>query len=276
MASAASQGIGGSDRLHIPSLEPVRTGMPELCRAGLSENWLLKACGHRHWLALAQAHGLARPLFRDRDGARLYPAFIHLRVSDARLDHVAEDKWLDFAVTLRRTSRTRFRSEITASCDGDPIAKVAMETAFVRREGSNRNAQRAIVAGPCALMPGAPDPRPDSRIDWQGGEPLATIILDPSPHEDFNGVGFLYFAAFQAMLDRAEWQLFRRCDMVTRDREIAFLGNADPGEYIFATLRRQTGDADDQRHWMDLSRQRDGVIIGRAVTRHSRCTSRLL
>ncbi len=82
--------------------------MPELCRTGLSESWLLKACGHRHWMALAEAHGLAEPDFRDEHGQRLYPAFTHISVQDAYLDMVEEGSELALACTLERSGRAGF------------------------------------------------------------------------------------------------------------------------------------------------------------------------
>lgn len=257
-------------RLHLPSLYPVVTGMPELCRAGLSENWLLKACGHRHWMALAEAHGLGIPEFSDADGARLYPAFTFLRICNARLEIVGENRLIGFDIALVRASRTRFRSEIRVTCDGDPLAEVTMETVFVRRtiEGVNTSSCRAVVAGPCLLLP-----QKIGRL-WvpdrgrEDAPAIASIILDPSPNEDFNGVGFLYFSAFQAMADRAQWSWFRHSGLATtREREIAFLGNVDLGERITATLVAQARQGDEHSHTMTLSRLSDGVTIGFVTTR---------
>ncbi len=55
-------------------------GMPQLCGSGLSENWLLKECGHRHWLAIAHRQGLARPRFHDALGQQVYAAFTLVRI----------------------------------------------------------------------------------------------------------------------------------------------------------------------------------------------------
>lgn len=280
MATALSHAASWSGRsLHLPSLQPIVTGMPELCRTGLSENWLLKACGHRHWLALAQAHGLAVPEFHDSDGARLYPAFAHLRITDARLDVVAEHCRLDFGVTLSRTSRTRFRSEIAVTCDGERIATVTLETVFIRRTvaASNRATRRAVVASPCLLTPQARAPLAAADPgDDPNGPALASVILDPSPHEDFNGVGFLYFAAFQAMADRADWLWFRDVTAVRviRERQIAFRANAELGDRIRATLLASTRQDGQRFDRMTLSRESDGVIISTISTRGCLCQAR--
>ncbi|SFB60115.1 biosynthesis cluster domain-containing protein [Pseudomonas sp. NFIX10] len=41
--------------------ETYLASMPDLAFTGLSENWLLKECGHQHWLALAHLHDRALP-----------------------------------------------------------------------------------------------------------------------------------------------------------------------------------------------------------------------
>jgi probable biosynthetic protein (TIGR04099 family) len=264
--TAQREPASATDRLHFPAMLPVRTGMPELCRAGLSETWLLKACGHRHWLALAQAHGFEKPEFRDIHGSPLYPAFTQVQLDQARLEDVRAGDDLAFAVTLARLSRTRFRSDIAVTVDGAPIASLTMDTAFVRRcvERSNQSIRRAIVAAPCQLIP--PGGRQWTPVEkhWPEGPGLAELVLDPSPYEDFNGVGLLYFAAFQALIDRAEWHWFRDAERIraTAARTISFHGNAELGDRIRAVLR--AGDCD--RHQIELSRCSDGKIIARAET----------
>ena len=59
--------LGGGPAMPALSDEIV-LGMPHLCLGGLSETWLIKECGHRHWLLLAQATGRAVPNFCDAAG----------------------------------------------------------------------------------------------------------------------------------------------------------------------------------------------------------------
>ena len=68
-------------------------GMPQLCLGGLSETWLLKDIGHRHWTLLGYALGQSLPEFEDASGAAVHAAFsaVALRQGD-----------LDFAVGLQR------------------------------------------------------------------------------------------------------------------------------------------------------------------------------
>lgn len=270
IARAAASLSAGPDALRI--------GMPELCRAGLSESWMWKAAGHRHWLALAEAHGLDRPDFRDATGTRLYAAFTGVALEDGQLDTVAEHDRLAFAVTLSRTGRSRFRSTVTLSVGDETVARLTLDSAFVGRRdaGRNRSATRGLVARPCRLLPPA-DPQPPFRAHgWerQGAfrradrTELARLTLDPNPHEDFNGADFLYFAAFPALVDRAEWAWFRQIDppVTTRSRRIAYLGNIELGERVTAVLCGLHRGEGTLSHWIELRREEDDSLIALAFT----------
>nr|WP_087573565.1 Pnap_2097 family protein [Sphingomonas sp. CDS-1] len=262
-----------SPAVYSPAIHSVRLGMPELSRVGLSENWLIKACGHRHWLALADIHGVEHPQFRNSEGARLYPAFTAVRLSDVRLEDVGENQLLEMHLTLCRTSRTCFQSEIEVIVEQRKVATVTMESAFIWRsvEGSNRSVRRGVVARPCQLLPPPPGQHPRKDVQRIAGPILRETILDPSPHEDLNGVGLLYCASFQAMLDRAEWQWFRQMDPLTatRSRTIQFLGNAELGDRIRAALYMHRTDGDTLAHMIELTRVCDGAPIGRAITQRA-------
>ena len=56
-------------------------GMPQLCLGGLSETWLLKDIGHRHWTLLGYALGQSLPEFEDASGAAVHAAFSARRYS---------------------------------------------------------------------------------------------------------------------------------------------------------------------------------------------------
>src|SRR5262249_53444288 len=75
----------------------VTLGMPHLAMGGLSETWLLKECGHRHWSMLARAAGLAVPEFRDPAGDPIYAAFLAVTVRDAAFETAREHDRLAFA-----------------------------------------------------------------------------------------------------------------------------------------------------------------------------------
>ncbi len=264
----------------------VTLGMPQLSRNGLSENWLLKEAGHRHWLMLADTFGLPVPAFRDRDGATLYATFTGLRLSGGALDRVAEHDRLHFAGRIARVSRTQYRSVQTVTADGRPVATLELLSIFLRRAVAcdNRSVLRALPH-PCPPM--LADAGPDSslarlcqgfrRKDWlehrgfrrADRQEIAGVAIDPCPHGDFNGAGFLYFASFQSILDRAEWALFRNVSAhaVTIDRDLFYHGNINPGDRLTVRLcgQRRDGTAS-LSHWFEILRDSDGARIADGFT----------
>lgn len=72
--------------------ETYLASMPNLAFTGLSENWLLKECGHQHWLALAQLHDRALPDFVDDQGRIAYAAFTAVNTWDLKLEAIIENR----------------------------------------------------------------------------------------------------------------------------------------------------------------------------------------
>jgi probable biosynthetic protein (TIGR04099 family) len=271
--------------------EAIYVGMPHLALCGLSENWLLKECGHRHWTLLATKLGLSRPDFRDAKGNRLYAAFTAIRISDAQLGSVGEGDELRLRASLGRISRTQWLSTHVAVCGDQVIAKVVMISVFLRRTvtGSNRHVERGTAVA-AALPPidetmsGADLANIAHRLRagrWQKHlgfgrgtktEP-ATFIFCPCPHNDFNGADFLYFATFQSVADRAEahWGLQGQTISATRHRELFYYGNIDVGDGLLVVLRGKRDGVGPARgrlfwHWSQIFRVSDEKLIADVFT----------
>jgi probable biosynthetic protein (TIGR04099 family) len=259
-------------------------GMPHLSLAGLSETWLLKECGHRHWFQLAAAAGLARPDFHGEAGEPIYAAFLAVSVRDAALDAVKEHDELVIASQLVRTSRTQFTSTHRLSVRARVIAEVVMTSTFVKRarKGRNHSIVRVEVPGLAALEfePHATALAAEAaalrsnqwctHLGFERNKAAAVdrFVIDPCPGQDFNGADFLYFASFQAFVDRAEWAFFRPKPPfpTTRRRDIVYRGNIDPGERVVATLLQVWQQHREFRHWYRLERAQDNFAIADIFT----------
>ncbi|ODN71026.1 Pnap_2097 family protein [Methylobrevis pamukkalensis] len=125
-----------------------RLGMPQLCLGGLSETWLLKELGHRHWMLLAFAAGHAVPAFRDGRGAPVYAAFSAVRIDEADFASLGENDLLTVDSSLSRLSRTRFRSRHRLTAAGRPVGMVDMVSTFVTRREAGRNRSIARARSP--------------------------------------------------------------------------------------------------------------------------------
>ena len=262
-------------------------GMPHLAHGGLSECWLLKECGDIHWQLLARHHDLPLPDFRDRDGNRLYAAFVGLRLLDARLHKVSEHNPLQIASSLSRTTRTRFVSSHAITSGRILVGRLEMASVFVRRLAprDNYSVARSIPDCPdvenrhgkasdrmAADFPSRAVRSNDASWEIMGFRasdraPSLRTTLAPCPYHDFNGADFLYFASFQALADRAEWAWEgHRGLLTTRRREILYHGNVNVGDAVIAQrcALREHGAA--LAHWTELITARTGAKIADVFT----------
>ena len=249
-----------------------QAGMPQLCWYGLSENWLLKECGHQHWLAMADAAGQTQPEFEDEQGNKVYAAFTFIRVSGARLYWVQENARFSILTRHCPASRTQDYSHHTVMMDGKPVAEVEMLSVFVRRDvrADNRSVVRAAVSrestvvasGSSAASVLAESARrlvqraKDRRAAVMAGsqalglsawgpnakpQRLPLVHFSPCPNSDFNGASLLYFSSFQSITDRAEWahrealQVNVLSPYVVK-RELLFNGNVNLGDDIVVQM----------------------------------------
>jgi probable biosynthetic protein (TIGR04099 family) len=264
--------------------DEITLGMPQLCMNGLSETWLLKECGHRHWSMLATAAGLAVPDFRDPAGEPIYAAFLSVSIREGAFEIAQEHAQLAIASRLNRISPNRFLSRHRLTIAGAMIGEIAMTSTFVRRvrKGGNHLIARTEVP---ALQQIAVDSeaarcvadsamlrseRWDAHfgLERRRARVIDRFVVDPCPGQDFNGADFLYFASYQAFVDRAEWAHLRPrtpC-LTTRARDIVYLGNIDPGERLVVTLRQFVRDRESQRHWYRLERESDGARLADAFS----------
>jgi probable biosynthetic protein (TIGR04099 family) len=265
--------------------ESVLLGMPQLSLSGLSESWLLKDLGHRHWMLLARLAGRAVPDFRDADGAPVYAAFCALSVKDADFASLGENDRLTIVSDISRVSRTQSASRHRLSVAGKPVGEVELVSAFVRRASGGGNHSVARVALDAFPPPVAPRTNGLAALaaDLRAGrrarhfdfdlhaaedETSAAFEIDPCPAQDFNGAGFLYFSSFVAFVDRAEWHFDgrRAARAVTLARDVFFHGNIDPGERLrvrWLAARRGEGRL---VHRCLLERAGDGARLAEAFT----------
>jgi probable biosynthetic protein (TIGR04099 family) len=262
-----------------------QAGMPQLSYAGLSENWLLKECGDLHWNRLAHEHGMDKPEFRDMNGRKAYAAFVALNISGAMLDSVGENDPFYIRQAFAPAGRAQFFSRQTVATAAGDVARVDMLSAFVsRRQGrDNRTAGRAA-------LPEAAAARPHSHAQEVGeharrfdviarsrrkampqralGPTHADFVFSPCPHNDFNGANFMYFAAFIALADRAEWRHFRpRPLLALVSRQVFYFGNVNVGEDVAVHFLAGEFAADGSlSHRCILFRTEDGAPIAEIFT----------
>ncbi|WP_374547399.1 Pnap_2097 family protein [Rhodoblastus sp.] len=255
--------------------ERILLGMPQLCLNGLSENWLLKELGHRHWLMLARLAGQTAPHFVDERGEPVYAAFCALSIKDADFAAARENDILTIHSRVERISRTQVLTRHRLVIGGKALGEVELLSTFVRRlaRGENHGVARYEPPGwPPAPARAAKNDLAARAAAFRAGRirehlgfnlseraPLREATFLPCPSQDFNGAGLLYFAQFIAFVDRAEWlfapDLARRA--TTRRRDVFFFGNLDPGEALSVRLMEQRSDEHGMAHRCLMIREQD-------------------
>ncbi|MBR8256303.1 Pnap_2097 family protein [Burkholderia ambifaria] len=266
-----------------------RAGMPQLAHTGLSENWLLKECGQRHWEALAAHSGREVPEFFDGEGRRAYPSFVTVWVDMNPRHAIRENDAFELHVVLHRVGAVRHFSEQRIRRGEDEVGVVRMMSVFVTREhaGNNRSVVKARMSGVDGRADSVPaDARSMAecakrlRIGDASALPMLlrvgerradSAVFLPCPNMDFNGADLLYFANFQAFTDRAEWQRHRFSHVpLLRARQLYFHCNLDIGDTLTVRVVRECVDARGLVHWSEIVRGSDGMKIADVVTEKCR------
>lgn len=264
----------------------VVVGMPHLSLGGLSENWLLKECGHIHWQMLARYFQLESPDFRDKFGNRLYAAFIAVELREAKLEMIREHNGLEIRSEIKRLSRSQFASVHRIASENAPCGTVEMISIFLRRSASKNNHSVMSASIPCdenridstEIHPLMKEGRAlrNNRVARDASafklvppDPDRQFQFKPCPHSDFNGAQFLYFAAHQAIIDRAEWQWeLAKCEIAqTSSRRLFYYGNVNVSEALEVRCCGFRETDAGFIHWCEIVRQSDNMRIADAFTR---------
>lgn len=272
---------------HVRLQEHYLASMPNLAFTGLSENWLLKECGHQHWIALAALNDRPLPDFRDPQGRIAYAAFTLVKSQGLQLQDIVENRSFRIETRLYRAGQNRHFSEHRLLLGERCVGEITLISTFVSRHtaGDNRSVAKACLkdARPVGINPSTAVASLQSlgkklrNGDWvehfliqrQTCTTLPGFAFTPCPDVDFNGAELFYFANFQALVDRAEWSVLQlRRPGLVRQREIHFYGNLNIGESLQIQLHTPKA-GQYTRHWSEIIRQSDGVKLADVFTEKS-------
>jgi probable biosynthetic protein (TIGR04098 family) len=265
--------------------ETLRLGMPHLALGGLSEGWLLRECGSRHWAGVAASFRVPPERLEDGRGHRLYASFLAVRLQGHPLGAFGEGDRVFIETRLARLSRGRFFSRHHFSRLGAAAGLcVEMVTALLKRERMRDNtALSEAHVGPDDETTGGGErvesdlPALDKAVRGRlrGAAPAAGAVPSvrhryrPLPQSDFNGAGLLYFASYHSMVDRAEWDWRPRPEALaftTARREAFFFANLNPGDEVDVVLEGIDEVEGELRHRARLLRVSDGRLMAEIAT----------
>jgi probable biosynthetic protein (TIGR04099 family) len=233
-------------------------GMPQLCVNGLSENWLLKEAGSMHWSLICHALGQHASEIYDSFGNKLLATFVASDLKSNSLASFEEDERIALTTSLTRLSRQRFISTTQLVSIANPArcATLTLTSIFKRRRIANdnqapaRNSEARATPLPAHIT---------GSFDAADAADVRSIDYEIFPLTDFNGAGLLYFANFQAIIDRCEWSLFpewRGARMATQNRSITFLGNVNADDGLRLVFLPKMTD--------DMSRRLECLVFRRS------------
>lgn len=278
---------GPTDSVLERALAPdILIGMPHLTPSGLSENWLLKELGHRHWLMLARAAGMDNADFRDREGKEVYAAFAALSMRGMNLLQIRANDVLNISSAINRLSRTQIWSRHELTVQKRSVGTVELISTFVGRMREDDNYSIARVAMDCSLdMDSGVTSRFASLTAAIRGKSvsshfgfslerrshLAHRTVEPDESRDFNGAGLLYFSSFPSIADSVSRAKFgpdamRLADF---DRDVFYAGNINLGDCLDVELVEAQTIAESYASHARIRRQ-DGTIIARVFMRGKR------
>ena len=299
----SARGAAGSGLRAVPPESPpsVRVGMPQLDAGGLSEGWLLRDAGDRHWEAIGRRLGVATDEIRGEAGERLYPTVVAVRARyQAPLAVVRENDLLELAAEVVPCGRACAHGRVTAvvGATGARFALELLTTFAARAEGGRGGLRRAPPEPTLARdwLPVGPAPaiatlaraarRGEPLCDAFSGpvlalpdRPLAELTYEPSPYADYNGAGLLYFASYVTIADSVERQMVRqlRLDRQSRDsscpadwalatsavrRDVFYYDNLPLGASLTATLRSFASDGHEVTTHVRFCRAGDPAAAG--------------
>jgi probable biosynthetic protein (TIGR04099 family) len=280
-----SDSIGTDRALAEPSCTEalIRLGMPQLSLRGLSEQWLLKELGHRHWQMLAEKSGRSRPDFKDEAGDTVYAAFCAVSIRDAAFGALREHDELLISSDIARVSRTQFTSTHRLGVQGVPLGTVELASVFVKRHrpGQNRSIARVAVDGFAPLLGRKGAHVTELASTFRAGQwtehfgfnrlapkVLGRAIFRPSPSRDFNGAGFLYFPCFAGFTDETEWALFGDAfpHLTTVARDVIYYGNIEVGDRLAVEVLGARSESNRFLHWCRITRAGDDARLADVFT----------
>jgi probable biosynthetic protein (TIGR04098 family) len=255
--------------------------MPQMSLHGLSETWLFKELGDLHWSMITDGLKVRTSEILDESGARLYATFCRVRFeSTAPLSRFSENEEIAIEGGMSRYGPGVFFSDIAIKGDGKSIRARVMSS-FSKRGVATSNVD-LVKAG----LPVIPDACPigklealppfgseyNARRNQAPGRPLYECDYAINPYQDINGVGLLYFAAYQSITDTCELTYASKGtkwaqETSTSKRDIFYFANCDIDEKLIYRVhgRRDSDSGVDIES--SISRSSDGVLMAYAITR---------
>jgi len=271
----------------VSNTESVEIRMPQMANSALSESWLLKYLGDKHWFLLSEGFNKKSAEFKDDSGNRLYATFVRINYSTSALNNFKENKTINFISKIEGFGSNTFISSISGNSEENLITATLLTT-FSNRVNDNNNeinkSNTELVSNRIGQLSKTPIHLNDYRLLRKGllneissdfgvfpnsDNVVFTCEYDVNPYYDINGVGLLYFAAYPIVSDSCWLKYFsdlKSFSYSTIYRDIFYFANCNPADKIIFQLNYIEQKENIIKTLTSLFRLSDNKLLAKILT----------
>lgn len=284
----------------MPVESKITINMPQMAIGALSENWLFKELGSRHWDMICEGLGTRSFDLKDDLDNRLYATFIRIRIHcSVPLVHFGENEELAILGEISRYGHSLYQSNIRLMSPEKVITAELLTSFSVRNDSDNNKLVKSQPAGVANSVPES-DTMPvfadEYRLVKKGvldslkhpeqeyaieDTCLFETVYQINAYYDLNGVGLLYFASYPAINDYCEAQFFNRelkaetrweQTYYTSLRDVLYFANCNLEDEVVYRMHSYEKLGDDRiKIAGSLWRRSDNVLMARIFSVKTRC-----
>ncbi len=271
----------------ITNTESVEIRMPQMANSSLSESWLLKYLGDKHWLLLSEGFDKESSEFKDENGKRLYATFVRINYSTSALNKFQENETINFNSKIEGFGNNTFISSIIGKSTVNEIKATLLTSFSIRTNNNNTEISQSnpeLIPNQIGQLSKTPIHLNDYRLLRKGlldeitsdfgNFPITDSIIfsceyEVNPYHDINGVGLLYFAAYPIVSDSCCLKYFNDQNSYSYQtvyRDIFYFANCNPNDKIIFQLNFIDQKENIIKMLTSLYRQSDKKLLAKILT----------
>ena len=276
-----------TDTNQVTNTESIEIRMPQMSNNALSENWLLRYLGDKHWSLLSDGFNKKSSEFQDENGNRLYATFVRINYSTSALKNFKENEKIIFDSKIEGYGGSTFISFINGKSYKN-IINATLLTTFSSKENENINELIKIkidkIPNKISQLSKTPiqlneyrllrknllDEIPSNFGDFPNTDNiLFTCEYEINIYYDINGVGLLYFAAYPIISDICCLKYFndsKSFSFQTVYRDIFYFANCNPTDKVIFQLNFIDSNKNFIKTMTSLYRKSDKKILAKILT----------
>ena len=279
--------INKNTTTEVTNTESVEIRMPQMANSALSESWLLKYLGDKHWFLLSEGFNKKSSEFKDENGNRMYATFVRISFSTSPLISYKENEIINFNSKIEGFGNHTFISSIKGKSSACEIYATLLTTFSTRANDNNNEISKSnldLITTRISQLSKTPIHLNDYRLLRKGlleeisssfgNFPITDNIIfsceyEVNPYYDINGVGLLYFAAYPIISDSCSLKYFNDTKSISSQtvyRDIFYFANCNPMDKIIFQLNFIDQNENIIRTLTSLYRQSDNRLLAKILT----------